>query len=114
MREPAALLVHDLPGRLRFSLGAIKGHPVRASALAARLLAAPGILAARANPLTGSLVVEHDGSPGRREAVIAALDAGAPTDSVPARDGGIAEMLATALIERLLERALHAAVAAII
>jgi hypothetical protein len=114
MREPAAVLVHDLPGRVRFSIGGIKGHPVRASAVAARLLDLPGVLAARANPLTGSLIVEHDGVPGRREAVLSAVEASGPVVLARHRESGIAEMLATALVERLLERALHAAVAAII
>jgi len=110
------ILVHELPGRLRFKVPDLKEDPARADALAKAMLVCPGVIAARANALTGSLVVEHDGAPGRRGALLAAMGAVSPPPrtTAPAHLSAVMMMLADAVLQRLVERALRAAVAALI
>ncbi|MBV8613694.1 MAG: hypothetical protein JOY66_07945 [Acetobacteraceae bacterium] len=109
-----AWLLHELPGRLRAREPAIKAHPARAAALAADLRELPGVFRASANPVTGSVVVEHHGA---RGAILGALGidpestSAAPSASLSFRP---LEALAAAVAERLLERALRAAVTAFI
>ncbi len=108
-------LVHELPGRLRFRVPDLKGHPERADALVAAMLARSGVITAWASTLTGSLTVEHDGASDRRAALLATLGVTAPRhpailDQMPRT----AVMLVDALIQRLIEWALHVAVATLI
>ena len=109
-----AWILHELPGRLRAREPAIKGHPARAAALAADLRELPGVVRASANPVTGSVVVEHHGA---REAIFGALGIGPESASaVPSASPilGPLESLAASVAERLLERALRAAVTALV
>jgi len=109
-----AWLLHELPGRLRAREPAIKGHPARAGALAAELRKLPGVIRASANALTGSVVVEHHGA---RSAILGVLGIGPESASAvlaPSPISGPLEALAAAVAERLLERALRAAVTALI
>ena len=107
-------LLHELPGRLRAREPAIKGHPARAAALAAELRKLPGVIRASANPLTGSVVVEHRGA---RSAILSALGVGPESASAapaPSPVFGPLEALAASVAERVLERTLRAAVTALI
>jgi Heavy metal associated domain 2 len=109
-----AWLLHELPGRLRAREPAIKGHPARAAALAADLRKLPGVIWVSANALTGSVVVEHHGA---RSAIFGVLGIGpesASAVSTPPPMSGPLEAFAAWVAERLLERALRAAVAALI
>ena len=109
-----AWILHELPGRLRAREPAIKGHPARAAALAADLRKLSGVFRASANPVTGSVVVEHDGA---RAAILGALGIGPESASaVPSASPtfGPLEALAASVAERLLERALRAAVTALV
>ncbi len=52
--------VHHLPGRLRLKLPALKRNAAYAQALQTSLSTVPGVLAVRANTLTGSLLISYD------------------------------------------------------
>jgi hypothetical protein len=129
--------VHELPRRLRFSVPHLRGDRRRAVALRARLRLLDGVTAVDPNPVTGSLIVHHDGGPETRERILRNLAeftrAAAPrrveplprpaTAVAPARpDDRIAEAIADALAQRLAEhlarmaseRLLRLAIAALI
>lgn len=55
--------MHNIPGRLRVRIPAIKGSPNKARATQALLMDLEGIESIRANMVTGSIVVKYD--PGR-------------------------------------------------
>jgi len=61
MPLPHAEIAHRLPGRLRLKLASPRGDAASFAALAARLARLPGVRALRANPRTGSILIEHDG-----------------------------------------------------
>lgn len=83
------ILLHRLPNRLRLGLPALRdgrtpspiptesGEDVSGGGLAEALETAvgavEGVTNACANPVTGTLLVEHDGAPGREAAILAAL-----------------------------------------
>ena len=67
-----AILTHELPGRLRFSLPHLRRDAGRAMALCDQLAALPGVTKVRANPLASSVLVLHDGS--TRDRIIAAIE----------------------------------------
>jgi hypothetical protein len=56
---PAALLVHDGPGRLRLRLPALRGDAPGLAALALALAGLPGVVATESAALTGSVLVLH-------------------------------------------------------
>jgi copper chaperone CopZ len=56
----AVSLVHHLPGRLRLRSTALKGNARVGEDVIARLADIAGIRSVRANPETGSLLVEYD------------------------------------------------------
>jgi hypothetical protein len=68
-------VVHDIPGRIRFAIPALKGSAARGRALGAYAEAITGVAAARVNPLTGSLIIEYNGAAQTRERIFAALHA---------------------------------------
>lgn len=53
-------LVHLSPGRLRFKVLAFKRDRELTRRVTARLAGVPGVATAKANPLTGSLLLEYD------------------------------------------------------
>ncbi len=106
------VLVHDLPGRLRFRVTGLKGRPAVAASVVGRMLTLPGVTAARANAVAGSLVVEHDAGPTRRGEIMAALSARAAALAPESRTSLAATLLVEAVMQRLVERALQAAIIA--
>jgi hypothetical protein len=54
-----AILAHQIPGRFRLRVGSILNNPARAAEVEDRLADVPVIEYARANPKTGSVVVEY-------------------------------------------------------
>jgi hypothetical protein len=58
---PIARVEHRLPGRVRLRVTARRGDTGYFVRAVARLRALPGVRAARANPRTGSFLVEHEG-----------------------------------------------------
>ena len=116
-----ATVVHSLPGRLRVAVPRLRRDARAAAAVRARLRRLPGVGTVRANPLTGSILVEHDGRPGGEAAILSCLaDAGhavraqaraAATDPVLEQ---LAGMLARAVLERCLERAVRMVAAGLV
>lgn len=69
-----AVLLHELPGRLRVSLGCLRHDSRRAAALRDRLARLPGVISVSASPLTGSVLVRHDGHPATRQGIVAGIE----------------------------------------
>ena len=89
----------------------------------------PGVVAASASPLTGSLIITHDGRVATRERIATALQAHghsvlpaafavAPAitriERAQERTHPLLRILADTLLERLLERLVYTAFAAVI
>jgi hypothetical protein len=55
-----ATIAHAIPGRVRLHVDSLRHDAVRSAETEQRLLELPGIDYVRANPKTGSLVVEYD------------------------------------------------------
>lgn len=53
--------VHHVPGRLRIKLPELKRNPQLAAAIETTVLNMPGVVGARINAVTGSLLVHYDG-----------------------------------------------------
>jgi hypothetical protein len=122
-------LEHELPRRIRFSVPQLRGDRHGAAAFTARVRTIDGVAEADLIPLTGSLIVRHDGQPGTRERILHNLEeftqavtpqpaealVAAGTAVAPAHSSHrIADMVADALAERLTERLVRVAVAALI
>jgi ABC-type multidrug transport system fused ATPase/permease subunit len=78
-------LVSIAPGRLRWRTRPFPGDEARASAISECLRRTAGVLSSKVNPLTGSILVLHDGS--LRQAEAAAEIASIPTSAPPAVPG---------------------------
>ena len=122
---PAAIPKHELPNRVRFSLPCLRRDNPRATVLCVRLAALPGVAAAEVSALTGSVLVAYDGHAATREQVaelVGCCDR-TPAPCVPAPRVSASGLPAwapgphpvlRALVEKLLEHALGAAIAAMI
>lgn len=83
--QPALILLHRLPTRLRLGVPALRDGadlpPLQkadpgsslADVVETAVGAVDGVVHAIANPVTGSLLVEHDGAPGREAAIVTAV-----------------------------------------
>ena len=120
-----AVLAHELPCRIRFRVPCLEHDRQRAERLRDRLAAVPGVAAASASALTGSLIILHDGQAATRTRITAALEACGHSVLPEARAlaraavrGGDAQAgvhpLVRVLAETLLERLLQTAFAAVI
>lgn len=117
-----AVLVHEVPCRLRLRVQGIKHDARRARLLRDSVAAVPGVAEAHANPLTGSLIVVHDGQAATRARVAAALGAcghpvlpGTPPahgaalyGTAPAEMHPLLRIAAEAMVERLVQAAFAA------
>ena len=65
----APTLQHELPGRLRVRIPAVRGDAAAARRAVGAALLCAGVRQADANPATGSLLVEHDGVRGGTELI---------------------------------------------
>jgi hypothetical protein len=97
--RPAVILLHRLPTRLRLGLPALREgaeYPLPETesdganpdstltdVAEAAVGDVEGVTSAKVNPVTGSLLIEHDGAPGREEAILAALYTVLPSGSQP-------------------------------
>jgi len=72
--DPVFHIAHEVRGRVRLEAATLRGDPAACAAAEACLSALPGIRSVRANPLTGSLTVVHDGSGASRKAAMRALE----------------------------------------
>lgn len=79
-----ARLVHDIPGRLRVVVPALKGDRARAEAVCAELRRVAAARAIEVNPLTGSILIEHAAdAEGRASALRALGEAGCVLTAAP-------------------------------
>ena len=117
------LLVHEVPGRLRFAAPALKRKAAAGAAVCAGLRELQGVSSASANPYTGSVIVHYDGAPATRLGVLSHIETvalpaagfAAPGPAVAsARGRDLADRIAHAMAERLLEQMVRIAVAALI
>jgi hypothetical protein len=72
--DPVFHIAHEVPRRVRLEAAPLKGDAAACAAAEACLSSLAGVVSARANPLTGSLTVAHDGSKASRKAVMRALE----------------------------------------
>ena len=114
--QPRTLVAHSTPTRMRIKLVKARRCADDLAVLKQLLLQQADVLTVHFNPLTGSLLVQHDNAPERRGSILAAL---AATDqsglrSAPLERGlrSAQEAVARAALEWLIERAVQAAVAA--
>lgn len=71
---PVFHIAHEVPGRVRLEATILKGDVAACTAAEACLTDVPGIRSVRANPMTGSLTIFHDGSAASRKAIMRALE----------------------------------------
>ena len=120
------VLVHDLPGRLRFVLPALKGGGPAADALCARLRQQHAVRDVTIRAVTGSLLVIYEALPGARDGVLHALHTAgvgiAPQAACRASaspnqgdaGGRLAGTLMKAAFHFMIDHALQGAIAAIV
>jgi hypothetical protein len=122
------VLVHETLDRMRFTGAAIKEKPGLAASLVETTQSLPGVTSVMINPLTGSLIVYHRGTPLQRNIIldhlnvqtkipikIASVKTAKSDTAVRAFTiNTVAEALVGAIMQRIVDRALHAVVAAII
>ncbi len=120
-----AVLAHELPCRIRFRVPGLEHDRQRAERLRDHVAAVPGVTAASASPLTGSLIIVHDGQAATRTRIKAALEACghlvlpearalAPVAARVEDERAQVHPLLRILAETLLKRLLHTALAAVI
>lgn len=95
--QPNVVLLHRLPTRLRLGVAALRDNgftptdqsrvnaessPVEVVEMVIRDL--EGVTTVQANGVTGSLLVEHDGAPGREKEILTALFEVVPSGTLPA------------------------------
>jgi copper chaperone CopZ len=119
-----AILTHELPGRLRFSLPHLRRDAGRVTALRDQLAALPGVTKVRVNPLASSVLVLHDGS--TRERIIAAIELAGyrlmpnhPLYPAAVHPGlrpvaALVQPVVQAVVEKLLERLVLSALAVLV
>jgi copper chaperone CopZ len=91
--QPGLILLHRLPTRLRLGVPALRDgaelpslqeadpDSSLADAVETAVGAVDGVSDVSVNPVTGSLLVEHDGAPGREAAILTALHDVLPASS---------------------------------
>jgi hypothetical protein len=119
-----AFLVHDIPGRLRVVVPALRGDDHRAAALRADLQRLPAVRALQFNALTGSVLTAYDGLVRSRDAILRVLnDAGyevvrpAPAAAGTPRPRGLQGATGSAIkaiIRCMLDLALESAIVAVL
>jgi Heavy metal associated domain 2 len=62
--RPAAFIIHRLARRMRLRIPDVQGNTERCEQLVESMTHCPGIVSVRANPLTGSLLIEHEDGAG--------------------------------------------------
>jgi copper chaperone CopZ len=108
-------IVHDVSGRLRLRIRALKRNQPAATDLKACLGAIPGVASVDANPLTGSLLLVYDPTRTDRATLLAALAGFGHAVAVPAEAPlPAAGRLVAFAVDRLVERSALALLAALI
>jgi copper chaperone CopZ len=115
-------LAHDIPGRFRVRIPAIKGEQGSAAEIEARLRQVPGVRTVLANPITGSVLVEYQPPATSMRGVLQSSGlletaAGEIRSAVPAArhvKPALGERALAAACECLVELAIKAAATALI
>lgn len=85
--KPTVIPLHRLSTRLRLGVPALRqgdwSSPALVTAVEAVVLGMEGVTKVEANSVTGSLLVEHDGAPGREAAILSALYDQLPSSPSP-------------------------------
>ena len=99
--------VHALPGRLRVKVAGVKKSPPMAGHVEQALLQEPGVTAAEANPLTGSVLVHFDPSRTSPAALLCRLEPyGLPTSPVTSPLSDLSSELSKTVGKELVKMAL--------
>lgn len=110
--------VHVLAGRVRIKLREVKGSPASALEIERQIQAADGVSHAKANPLTGSVLVLYDPlRTGQQEIVGLLLELGCRPDvgrDGTARNGHVGERVARAFVQSTVEMALQSIIRSLI
>jgi hypothetical protein len=117
-----AVVVHDIPGRVRFAMRSLKGNSAAAQAVCAQVVTLEGVASVRANLVTGGLVVEYHGAALTRGRIFAALCAlgfdldadrqgQAPANPSRSWDATVAGIIVKAIAHKLIEDAVYTALA---
>jgi copper chaperone CopZ len=112
---PAAVLAHDIAGRLRAIVPQMQHNPREAVELCRRLRDVDGVIDVQANPTAGCVTVHYEPRGTTRARVLEAL--GHPQAALPrstARSTAVADRLAEAVAKHLADAAVHALFAALI
>ena len=104
--------IHHVPGRLRIRNLRIKGKAGHAARYCDVVRCLPGVYAARASAVTGSVVIEYDPSITDQAALLRLLEA--EQRDASARGEKLVEKLGEVVLQRLLERSATALIAALI
>ena len=99
--------VHNLPGRLRVRIPAVKGKPAKAEKLINQLNALAGVTSVAANPVTVSILIRYDSATINAEACLAFLHIPVPGISSPSRTRRLTSKMAEAAIWYVLEKTLE-------
>lgn len=118
----AVTLVHAVEGRMRLKVADVKGDSARAQTIEGTLRTFPGVLKAKANPVTGSVLLYYDARRIGRMALLDLLTAIGPlgpsvmarADAVVTRSGRFCDKLAETLICSTMEFAVHRLMRALI
>src|SRR5919197_5946002 len=94
--------IHHVPGRLRIRNLRIKGNAGHAARYCDVVRCLPGVFAARASAVTGSVVIEYDVDITDRAQLLRLLEA--KRTGALARRAKLVEKLGEVLVQRLLER----------
>jgi hypothetical protein len=113
--DPVFHVAHEVPGRLRLEAALLKGDAAACAAAEASLSELPGIHSARANTLTGSLTVVHEGSAASRKVAMRAIErfSRAPVEGEvphPVMAAGTRKPFTESLTQRVAKIALEQAV----
>jgi hypothetical protein len=131
--------IHDIPGRLRIRCGGLRKNETRATAVREALASMTGVKSVVVNPLTGSATLHYDAAALTVPAVLAVLKAhGCFDDAVSGRrpvihrpaigttgatrsraatttqPSWLTKAVAGFLVEKAIERSLHALVAVVL
>jgi hypothetical protein len=97
-----ATVLHDIPERFQIEMPDLKANPDLAFQLQKQIIEMAGVRSAKANPLTGSLVVHYDCSDDARERILSTLNATPRTHISPRPSIDIGSKITETLYDRLM------------
>jgi len=115
--------IHDLPGRLRIKVRAIKGREQDGALARAQIEALDGVFSARVSPVTGSILIHYDQQRRSSVSLLSCLEdlgwigkQGLRVASPAAAQGlqNLSDKVVDKLLESLVQRSAMALIAALI